>query len=217
MRKLQIGVMGSAADLNYTKDLEKIAEELGEEVAKSGNVLVFGAEKDYDSLSTAACRGARRYAGVTVGVTYQKGKDVYEKEADIIIVSGSERGGPRESVLVMSCDAVIAVSGGSGTLTELAVAYQANIPMVAIRGTGGWADKLAGQYFDGRKRRKVEGADTAEEAVKIAIEQGTEYLKQFEKYIGAKDPRCDEWSLTTAVRMKPLEDGRAEEAFREGD
>ena len=181
MRKLQIGVMGSAADLNYSKDLERIAEELGEEIAKSGNVLVFGAEKDYDSLSTAACRGAKKYNGLTVGVTYRKGKDIFEKNADIIVVSGSERGGPRESVLVMSCDAVIAVSGGSGTLTELAVAYQANIPMVAMRKTGGWAEKLADQYFDGRKRRKVEGADTPVEAVKIAIDQGIEYLRRFEK------------------------------------
>ncbi len=179
MRKLQIGVMGSAADLNYSADLERIAEELGEEIAKSGNILVFGAEKDYDSLSTAACRGARRYNGFTIGVTYGKGKNVYEKDADVIICSGSERGGPRESVLVLSCDAIIAVSGGSGTLTELAVAYQGNIPMVALRGTGGWAEKLADQYFDGRKRRKVEGADTPIKAVEIALQQGMEYLQQF--------------------------------------
>lgn len=181
MKKLQIGVMGSAADLNYSSELERIAEELGERIAQSGNILVFGAEKDYDSLSTAACRGARKYGGLTVGVTYGKGKNVYEQDADVIVCCGAERGGPRESILVLTCDAIIAVSGGSGTLTELAVAYQGNIPMVAIRNTGGWADKLADQYFDGRKRRKVEGADTPEEAVRIALKQGTEYLKQFER------------------------------------
>ncbi len=181
MRKLQIGVMGSAADLNYSSELERIAEQLGEEIAKSGNILVFGAEKDYDSLSTAACRGAKRYDGLTVGVTYGKGKDIYEQNADVIVCCGADRGGPRESVLVLTCDAVIAVSGGSGTLTELAIAYQGNIPMVAIRNTGGWAEKLADQYFDGRKRRKVEGADTPEEAARIAIEQGTEYLKLFKR------------------------------------
>ena len=179
MRKLQIGVMGSAADLNYAADLEQIAEKLGEEVAKSGSILVFGAEKDVDSLSTAACRGARRCNGLTIGVTYGKGKNVYDRWADIIICTGAERGGPRESVLVLSCDAVIAVSGGSGTLTELAVAYQANIPMIAMRNTGGWAGKLADTYFDERKRRKVEGANTAEEAVQIAIIEGAAYLRQF--------------------------------------
>ena len=50
MRKLQIGVMGSAADLKYTKEVEKIAERLGELVAQAGATLVFGAEKDSDSL-----------------------------------------------------------------------------------------------------------------------------------------------------------------------
>jgi len=181
MRTLQIGVMGSAADLNYEKKLEEIAEELGAEIAKRGGILFFGAEKDYDSLSTAACRGAKRFGGTTVGVTYGKGKDVYEKDADVIISCGAERGGPRESVLVLSCDAVIAVSGGSGTLTELAVAYQGNIPMVAMRGTGGWSEKMADQYFDGRERRLVFGADTPQEAVDIAFREGTEYLKIFER------------------------------------
>lgn len=178
-RKLQIGVMGSAADLNYEKKLEEIAEELGEEIARRGAILFFGAEKDYDSLSTAACRGAKRYSGTTVGVTYGKGKDIYETNADIIISCGAERGGPRESVLVLSCDAVISVSGGSGTLTELAIAYQGNIPMVAMKGTGGWSDKMVGRYFDGRKRRIVFGADTPKEAVDIAFREGQEYLKLF--------------------------------------
>lgn len=132
-------------------------------------------------MSTAACRGAKKYRGLTVGVTYGKGKGIYQRDADIIISTGSDRGGPRESTLSLSCDAIIAISGGSGTLTELAVAYQGNIPMIAMRNTGGWADKLADQYFDGRKRRMVIGANTPKEAVDIAIKEGIEYLRLFEK------------------------------------
>lgn len=44
-RKLQIGVMGSAADLKYSPELEQLAEEVGEEIAKTGATLMFGAEK----------------------------------------------------------------------------------------------------------------------------------------------------------------------------
>jgi len=55
-------------------------------------------------------------------------------------------------VLVLACDAVISISGGSGTLTELAIAYQANIPMIALSGFGGWSDELADTYFDQRQR-----------------------------------------------------------------
>ena len=104
VRKLQIGVMGSAQDLNYGKRLEELAEEVGMWIAKSGSILVFGAEKDYDSLSTAACRGAKREGGLTMGVTYGRGKDIYQKDADIIVVSGMERGGGREFVLSASSD-----------------------------------------------------------------------------------------------------------------
>jgi|SRR3989344_5400229 len=179
MRKLQIGVMGSAADTKYSKQVEKIAERLGELIAESGATLVFGAEKDTDSLSTAACRGAKGKGGLTVGVTYGKHKNVWEKDADFIVSSGLERGGGRELVLVLSCDAVIAVSGGSGTLTELAIAYQADIPMVAMTKTGGWASKLAGQYIDSRKRRRTESASTPEQAVKIALSEAKKYVEKY--------------------------------------
>lgn len=172
-RKLQIGVMGSAADLNYDKRIEELAEETGYWIAQNGAALMFGAEKDYDSLSTAACRGAKKGGGLTVGVTYGKGlNDVYEKDnADLIIASAQERGGGRETVLVTSCDGIIGISGGSGTLTEMAIAYQANRPIVALKGTGGWSDRLAGQYIDKRQRILVEAANNPKEAVEMVIKR----------------------------------------------
>ena len=181
MRKLQIGVMGSAADLRYSDAVQKLAEDIGKLLAENGATLVFGAEKDSDSLSTAACRGAKSAGGLTVGITYGKGKKVWERnDADFIVASGLERGGGRETALVLSCDAVIAVSGGSGTLTELAVAYQGDIPMVAMKGVGGWSEKLADTYLDDRMRRFTFGASTAAEAVEIALREAAEYRKKEE-------------------------------------
>ncbi|ETB63647.1 TPA: TIGR00725 family protein [Candidatus Nomurabacteria bacterium] len=170
-RKLQIGVMGSAADLNYSKELENLAEQIGYFIAKNNATLIFGAEKDYDSLSTSACRGAKKAGGMTVGITYNRGLDIFEKEnVDVVISTGLERGGGRETALIFSCDGIITISGGSGTLTEMAIAYQANMPIVAMKNTGGWSDKLANQYLDDRKRIKVQSVDTAEEAVKLILE-----------------------------------------------
>ncbi len=169
-KKIQIGVMGSSADLNYSDKIQKIAEGVGYWVAKNGAILFFGAEKDYDSLSTAACRGAKKAGGLTVGVTYGKGKKIFEKNSDVVISTGLERGGGREFVLVLSCDAIIAISGGSGTLTEIAIAYQANIPIIVVEGTGGWSAKLAGEFIDSRQRIRVETAKTPKEAVKKAFE-----------------------------------------------
>lgn len=172
MRKFQIGVMGSAADTKYSKGIEQIAETVGELIAQKGHITVYGAEKDYDSLSTAAARGAKKANGLTVGVTYNKGKDIWDKDGhtDVIICSGLERGGGREFVLVNSCDAIIAVSGGSGTLSEIACAYQLNIPVVVIKNTGGWADKLADEYLDSRQRFLIHGVETAEQAVNKIFE-----------------------------------------------
>jgi len=165
--RYQIGVMGSAADTNYSKKIEKIAEEIGMLIAKSGNITFYGAEKDYDSLSTAAARGAKRAGGLTVGVTYENGKKIWDKNGntDIIIASGLGRGGGREYVLVNSCDGIITVSGGSGTLNEIAIAYQLNIPIVSIKGSGGWSDKLSNEHLDSRKRLRIIPAKNPKDAV----------------------------------------------------
>lgn len=179
MPKFQIGVMGSMADLKYSKEAESCAEKIGELIAEQNGILFFGAEKDSDSLSTAACRGANSKGGLTVGITYGKGKDIWQKDADIIIPTGLERGGGRETSLVLACDAIITISGGSGTLTEMAIAYQADIPIVALKGLGGWSDELTGRFIDSRNRRKVLPATTPEEAVKIAFREAALYREKY--------------------------------------
>ncbi|MFA5945687.1 MAG: hypothetical protein WC802_02135 [Patescibacteria group bacterium] len=169
-RKIQLGVMGSCADLQYSNQIQMLAEKIGEEIAKAGAVLLFGAEKDLDSLSSAACRGAKRNGGLALGITYGATIDgVIEKNADAIITAGMGRGGGREFVLVSSCDAIICVNGGSGTLTEIAIAYQANIPIIALKNTGGWSERLAGSFIDQRERVRVEIAETPADAVTMAI------------------------------------------------
>lgn len=174
-RKMQIGVMGSAADLKYSKSLETMATQVGYWIAKNGAILIFGAEKDYDSLSTAACRGAKRVNGLTLGITYGKDKKIYEKNADIIIPTGLERGGGREFTLILSCDAIITLSGGSGTLNEIAIAYQANVPIIALNNTGGWSERLINQYLDQRNRIKIVPADNPRQAVNLAIKLAKQY------------------------------------------
>lgn len=172
-----IGVMGSAADLNYSNEAEVAAIEIGQKIAEHGCALVYGAEKEYSSLSTLAAISASKFNGITVGITGGKGKEIYGNfKPTILIPCGQEIGGGREFTLVLSCDAIIAISGGSGTLTEMAIAYQANIPIVTLEGFGGWADKLSGTFLDARQRLKCQSAQNVDEAVELAI-----------KAIGAKD------------------------------
>ena len=166
MRNLQIGIIGSCSDLNYSSKAEAFVKELGRVIAKKGDTLVFGAEKDIMSLPTIAAKAAKAAGGMTVGVTYEKGLDIFDPEsASIVIATGLVRGGGRETSLMLSCDVVVAVAGGSGTLNELCVAYQANIPAVVVDEFGGWSKKLAGEFLDDRQRYKYQAVKTVDEVM----------------------------------------------------
>ena len=171
MKKIQIGIMGSAADLKYSDDALNFAKELGRLIAKSGNILVYGAEKEYTSLSTEAAKIATKNGGITIGVAGGKSKKIFGKfRPTVLINSGLEIGGGREFTLVLSCDVIIAISGGSGTLTEMAIAYQAGIPIIVVDKFGGWAEKLSDKFIDDRNRLKCISVKTPEEALNKAIE-----------------------------------------------
>jgi uncharacterized protein (TIGR00725 family) len=179
MRQLQIGVIGSTSDLRYSKKTTLLAQRIGQLIAFKGCTLLFGAEKDSDSLSTIAARFSRRDGGITVGFTYGTGKKVFDKSvSSIVIPTGLDRGGGREFVLVSSCDVVIGLSGGSGTLSEIAIAYQLGIPVIILQGTGGWVDKLTNSFLDERERLKIIGVETAEKAVDLAIVLAQEKLNK---------------------------------------
>ncbi len=170
--------MGSAADLGYESTIADMAYEIGKLIASLGSVMVYGAEKDSDSLSTSAARGAKSVGGIVMGVTYGKTPDVWGEMlslTDCMVCTGMERGGGREFVLVSSCDAIVTVGGGSGTLNEITVAYQKKIPVFVMKGTGGWSDKLADQYLDDRyktdpKRFPCKGIANMEELEKCLRE-----------------------------------------------
>ena len=170
MKKIQIGVMGSAEDLSYSQKALNFAKELGREIAKKGAILVYGAEKEYSSLSTNAAIEASKNNGITVGITGGKKKEIYgDFRPTILIPCGLEIGGGREFCLVLSCDVIISIGGGSGTLTEMAIAYQAGIPIVTVNSFKGWSKKMSNKYFDERKRIKCLSATTPSEAVNLAI------------------------------------------------
>ena len=86
---------------------------------------------------------------------------------DVVIPTAMGTG--RNILVVRAADAVILVGGGAGTLSEAAFAWQLGKPVVALRGSGGWAARLAGSAIDDRREDRVLAADTAEEAVGLAL------------------------------------------------
>lgn len=164
-KKIQIGLIGSYSDLKYAKRLESLATEVGACIAKSGAILIVGGEKD-GGLTKAAAMGAKNNAGVVIGIMPKKENAC--EYLDVVIQTGGTFG-LREYLIAIACDVIIAINGGSGTLNEITVAYQNNIPVIVMRNTGGWSQQLADKYLDNRKRYRFMGATTPKEAVKKAL------------------------------------------------
>ena len=160
-----IAVIGNADDSHVSKKVERIAYEIGEQIAKSGSVLICGG---MGGVMKAACKGALSKNGVTIGVLPFLNKKIANKFVKIVLCSGMAIG-MRDSIIIHSADATIALGGGSGTMGEIALAYMYKKPLIAVTGTGGWANKLEGRYIDERKKMKVMYAKTAKEAVMLAL------------------------------------------------
>lgn len=116
----------------------------------------------------AAAQGSHDSNGLTVGIIPQDDPSFANEFCDIVIPSGM--GLARDFLNALSADGIIIVGGGSGTLSEICAAYMHKKPMVAIRNTGGSADKFIDGYVDHRKNVKIIGVDTAKDAVKKILE-----------------------------------------------
>ena len=149
-----------------TPEVEKIAYETGSEVAKSGAVLISGG---LDGVMKAVSRGAKDAGGLTVGIIPQSDPSFANEYCDIVIPSGM--GLARDFLNALSGDGVIIIGGGSGTLSETCAAYMHKKPIVAIKNSGGIAEKYADQYLDHRKSVLITGVSSPKEAVKTILEK----------------------------------------------
>jgi uncharacterized protein (TIGR00725 family) len=142
---LKIGVMGGATGIISQAHLKK-AHDLGRAIAKSGSVVITGA---CPGLPLAAACGAKQEGGTVVGISPGLSLDehVYKYESptefhDVLIFTGSGLMG-REVVNIRSSDIVIIIGGRSGTLGELAIAYDEGKLIGVLTGTGGISDLVA--------------------------------------------------------------------------
>ncbi len=165
VKKRQILVIGNN-DNGCTPEVEKIAYEVGSEVAKSNSVLITGG---LGGVMRAACHGAQDAGGITVGIIPQDDSTLANEFCDIIIPSGM--GLMRDFLNALSADGIIVVGGGSGTLSEICAGYMYNKPIVSLKNSGGIATKYADQYLDHRKNVKIIGVTTPQQAIKHILEQ----------------------------------------------
>jgi uncharacterized protein (TIGR00725 family) len=104
-----------------------LAEEVGRELAVKGAILVCGG---LGGVMEAACRGAQSEGGITIGILPGDSRRAANPYVQIPIVTGI--GYARNLVVVKSAQAVIAVGGSYGTLSEISHALQGGIPVIGL-------------------------------------------------------------------------------------
>ncbi len=162
-KKRQILVIGNNTN-GCTPKHEKIAYEVGSEIAKSDSVLITGG---LGGVMTAASHGAHDENGLTVGIIPQNDATMANEYCDIVIPTGM--GLARDFLNALTADGIIIVGGGSGTLSEVCAAYMYKKPMVAIRNIGGTIEPYIDGFLDHRENIKIIGVDTPQNAVKTIL------------------------------------------------
>ena len=110
-----------------SKGVAQIAESVGRELGKRGATLVCGG---LGGVMEAACRGAKSEGGLTIGILPGFSRHEANPYVDIPIITGL--GEARNIIVVRTAQAVIAVGGEYGTLSEIAYALKMGIPVVGL-------------------------------------------------------------------------------------
>jgi len=152
-QKTLIAVIGGGQP---SREEARQAEEVGRELARRGAVLICGG---LGGVMRAACKGARAEGGVTIGVLPGESRRQANPYVQLPIVTGL--GEARNVIVVRSAQAVIAVGGGYGTLSEIGHALRNGIPVIGLKT---WSLSRGGQPDSA-----IVPAETPADAVDIAL------------------------------------------------
>ena len=146
--KVTIGVIGSG---DPEKRNDRLAEEVGSLLGSHGAALVCGG---LSGIMEAASRGCAKAGGVTLGILPGSEKKDANPHIEFPIPTGM--GVARNVLIVRISDAIIALPGGVGTLSEIALALNIGKPVIDL---GKW--NIEGTFRAG----------SADEAVAMALEK----------------------------------------------
>ncbi len=125
MKQKMIGVIGGG---QCSSDVENLAEEVGSLIAQREGILICGG---LSGVMEAACRGAKKSNGTTIGVLPGDRKSDANPFIDIPIVTAMADA--RNIIIVRSSDAVIAIDGKYGTLSEISFCLAYNVPVIGLK------------------------------------------------------------------------------------
>jgi len=119
-----IAVIGNSS---CSPEEAKLAQSVGELLAQQGATIVCGG---LGGVMESACRGAKSKGGLTIGILPGQDPSTANPWVDIPVATGI--GEARNVAVVKSANAVIAIGGRYGTLSEIAYALKSNIPVIGL-------------------------------------------------------------------------------------
>jgi uncharacterized protein (TIGR00725 family) len=128
----------------------RIAAGVGTLLARHGITVVTGGT---GGVMAAAGRAARRAGGLVVGIV--PSSDLAQADDCCSVVIPTGMGHARNALTAIAGDVVIAIGGGAGTLSELALAWIHARPILVVEGGGGWGDALAHRDIDARRSSTI--------------------------------------------------------------
>lgn len=164
-RRPQVAILGPSAP---SPALEAAAEAIGRGLVDRGCRIVTGG---LGGVMEAASRGGSSSPASTGGdvIGVIPGLDASAANAHVDIVLPTGLSLARNVLVVAAADVVVACGGRSGTLMEIATAWQLGKPIVALDLGEGWSAELAGRALDDRRADTLIQADSAPAALR-AIE-----------------------------------------------
>jgi uncharacterized protein (TIGR00725 family) len=166
-RRFVLAVIGNAGVLPPAT--EKLAVDVGRLAIDAGFRVVTGG---LSGVMEAVSRGARSSSswreGDILGILPGYDRRAANPYVDIVVPTGMQIG--RNIIVAAMADVVVVIGGGAGTLSEIAIAWQLDKPIIALEPSGGFAAKYAGESIDARRSDVVFPAHTAEETVQFALE-----------------------------------------------
>ncbi|MCG2735499.1 MAG: TIGR00725 family protein [Candidatus Methanoperedenaceae archaeon] len=175
-RRSMIAVIGDA-NIEEESEKFKLAERLGYALVSKGyRVLCGGLGGIMKAVSHGARKSPEYKDGDIIGILPGYDPEEANESVDIIIATGLDHA---RNIIIANNDAIIAIGGGSGTLSELAIAWALNRLIIAYK-VDGWSGKIADQRIDSRIRYpnipedRVYGVSSEEEVLEL--------LKMLPKY-----------------------------------
>ena len=123
--KPRIGVIGPAF---CQPDVYDLAREVGFLIGRKGAILICGGRS---GVMEASAKGAKEAGGITVGILPGNSASDANPYIDIPIVTGL--GNARNVINILTSQAIIAIHGSYGTLSEIALSMKCRIPVVGLR------------------------------------------------------------------------------------